>query len=71
MRVAAPGEIPLWVGELERACLLVFMADYLLHLWVSPKPSAYARSFFGLIDLSAVLFFFVPQINSGLVLLLN
>jgi voltage-gated potassium channel len=28
----------------------------------------YARSFFGLIDLSAVLFFFVPQINSGLIL---
>ena len=68
MRVAAPGEIPLWVGELERACLLVFMADYLLHLWVSPKPLTYARSFFGLIDLSAVLFFFVPQINSGLIL---
>ncbi len=68
MRVAAPGEIPVWVAELERVCLLVFMADYLLHLWVSPKPLAYARSFFGLIDLSAVLFFFVPQINSGLIL---
>ena len=66
LRVAAPGEIPAWVGELERVCLLVFMADYLLHLWVSPRPLAYARSFFGLIDLSAVLFFFVPQINSGL-----
>ncbi|QNI84065.1 cation transporter/ voltage-gated ion channel (VIC) family protein [Synechococcus sp. PROS-7-1] len=68
MRVAAPGEIPGWVDELERLCLLVFMADYLLHLWVSPKPLVYARSFFGLIDLSAVLFFFVPQINSGLIL---
>ena len=68
MRVATPGEIPSWVDELERLCLLVFMADYLLHLWVSPKPLAYARSFYGLIDLSAVLFFFVPQIRSGLVL---
>ena len=68
MRVAAPGEIPAWVDELERGCLLVFMVDYLLHLWVSPKPLAYARSFFGLIDLSAVLFFFVPQISSGLIL---
>ena len=68
MRVAAPGEVPAWVAELERGCLLVFMADYLLHLWVSPKPLAYARSFFGLIDLSAVLFFFVPQISSGLIL---
>ena len=35
---------------------------------MSPKPLAYARSFYGLIDLSAVLFFFVPQIRSGLVL---
>ena len=68
MRVATPGEIPSWVEGLERLCLLVFMADYLLHLWVSPKPLAYARSFYGLIDLSAVLFFFVPQIRSGLVL---
>ena len=66
MRVAAPGEIPPWVDTLERFCLLVFMADYLLHLSVSPKPLAYARSFYGLIDLSAVLFFFVPQIRSGL-----
>ena len=68
MRVAMPGEIPSWVHMLERFCLLVFMADYALHLWVSPKPLAYARSFYGLIDLSAVLFFFVPQIRSGLVL---
>ena len=68
LRVATPGEIPSWVEGLERLCLLVFMADYLLHLWVSPKPLAYARSFYGLIDLSAVLFFFVPQIRSGLVL---
>ena len=68
MRVATPGEIPPWVATLEHICLLVFMADYLLHLWVSPKPLAYARSFYGLIDLSAVLFFFVPQIRSGLVL---
>ena len=68
MRVASPAEIPSWVDELERFCLFVFMADYLLHLWVSPKPLDYARSFYGLIDLSAVLFFFVPQIRSGLVL---
>ena len=68
MRVVTPGEIASWVDTLERACLLVFMADYLLHLWVSPKPLAYARSVYGLIDLSAVVFFFVPQISSGLIL---
>jgi len=68
MRLAGPGEIPTWVGSLERGCLLVFVADFLLHLWVTPRPLAYLRSFYGLIDLSAVLFFFVPQISSGLVL---
>ncbi len=57
MRVAMPGEIPAWVDTLEHFCLLVFMADYLLHLWLSPKPWIYARSFYGLIDLLAVLFF--------------
>jgi hypothetical protein len=54
--------------QLRRACLLVFIADFLLHLWVTPRPLAYLRSFYGLIDLSAVLFFFVPQISSGLIL---
>ena len=68
MRVSAQGGVPSWVDTLERACLLVFVADYLLHLWVTPKPLVYARSFYGLIDFSAVLFFFVPQINSGLIL---
>ena len=68
MRLASTGEIPGWVAELERGCLLVFAVDFALHLWVSPKPIAYLRSFYGLIDLSAVLFFFVPQISSGLIL---
>ncbi|TCD57575.1 potassium channel protein [Synechococcus sp. BS56D] len=68
MRFASAGEIPGWVTGLERGCLLVFVADFALHLWVSPKPITYLRSFYGLIDLSAVLFFFVPQISSGLIL---
>jgi len=53
---------------LEKATLAVFVADFLLHLLVSPKPLAYLFSFYGLIDFMAVLFFFVPQINSGLLL---
>ena len=68
LRLAAPGEVPSWVGTLEHGCLLVFIADFLLHLWVSPRPRMYLFSFYGLIDVSAVLFFFVPQISSGLIL---
>ena len=68
MRLPVEAEIPAWVNTLEQGCLLVFMADFLLHLWVSPKPFTYLRSFYGLIDFSAVVFFFVPQISSGLIL---
>ncbi len=59
---------PLWVQLIEDLSLLVFVADLVLHLLASQKPLAYLRSFYGLIDLLAVLFFFVPQINSGLLL---
>ena len=64
-----PGLVhPPWVDAIDRLALLVFAADYLLHLAVSPKPLAYARSLTGLIDLAAVLFFAVPQLDSGLLL---
>ena len=64
-----PGLVhPPWVDAIDRLALLVFAADYLLHLSVSPKPLAYARSLTGLIDLAAVLFFAVPQLDSGLLL---
>jgi voltage-gated potassium channel len=59
---------PPWLEWLDRVALAVFAADFVLHLLTSPRPLAYLRSFYGLIDLSAVLFFAVPQINSGLVL---
>lgn len=36
---------------LEEATLAVFVADFLLHLLVSPKPLAYLFSSYGLIDL--------------------
>ena len=57
-----PGLVhPPWVDVIDRFALLVFAANYLLHLAVSPKPLAYARSLTGLIDLAAVLFFAVPS----------
>ena len=61
-------QAPLWVQVIEAASLVVFLADLLLHLFASQRPWVYLRSFYGLIDLLAVLFFFVPQINSGLLL---
>ena len=68
----APGIVgltqPVWVDWIDRVALLVFAADYALHLGVSPRPLAYARSLTGLIDLAAVLFFAVPQLDSGLLL---
>ena len=66
--IAAPNPQTAWLVHLEQGCLLVFIADFLLHLWVSPRPAKYLFSFYGLIDVSAVLFFFIPQISSGLVL---
>ncbi len=66
--IAASDQSPDWTHGLERICLAVFIADFLLHVWVTPKPSSYLFSFYGLIDFSAVLFFFIPQISSGLIL---
>ena len=60
--------VPAWVHVVERLALAMFSADFVLHLIASPRPLAYLRSGYGLIDLSAVLFFAVPQVSSGLVL---
>lgn len=40
---------------LEYAFTALFTLEYLLRLYCSPKPTAYARSFYGVIDLLAVL----------------
>ena len=50
------------------SCLAVFDTNFVLHLAVVPSPLKYLFSFTGLIDLSAVLFFFVPQVRSELLL---
>ncbi|RJG42562.1 ion transporter [Motilimonas pumila] len=41
--------------KLEFAFTLLFTAEYLVRLWVSPKPKAYATSFYGVIDLVALI----------------
>ena len=58
----------LWINLVQDSCLAVFAGDFVLHLAVVPSPRKYLFSFTGLIDLSAVLFFFVPQVRSELLL---
>ena len=58
----------LWIDVVQNVCLALFAADFVLHLLLVEKPTRYLFSFYGLIDASAVLFFFVPQIRSELLL---
>ena len=58
----------LWIDLLQNLCLAVFAADFVLHLALVEKPRRYLFSFAGLIDASAVLFFFVPHVRSELLL---
>ena len=50
---------------LEYIFTALFTIEYLLRLYCSPKPSAYAKSFYGVIDLLAILptylAFFFPR----------
>ena len=57
-----------WIDLVQNVCLAVFAADFVLHLALVEKPRRYLFSFTGLIDASAVLFFFVPQVRSELLL---
>ena len=58
----------LWIDWAQSLCLAVFAADFVLHLLLVDRPLRYLFSFTGLIDASGVLFFFVPQVRSGLLL---
>lgn len=52
----------------EWAFTLLFTAEYLFRLLTAPKPAAYARSFFGIVDLVSVLptylAFFFPGLHA-------
>lgn len=43
------------LSVLEWLFTLLFSAEYLARLWCAPRPWAYARSFFGIVDLLAIL----------------
>lgn len=60
--IASPWKMEL--RYLEYAFTALFSIEYLLRLYCSPKPSAYAKSFYGVVDLLAILptylaFFFI------------
>lgn len=53
---------------LEWGFTLLFTAEYLARLWCAPKPLAYARSFYGVVDVLAILptylTFFFPGLHA-------
>lgn len=45
---------------------VLFTIEYILRLWCAPRPGRYARSFFGIVDLLAILPFYIGLfINSA------
>ena len=51
-----------WLFALNGLFTLVFSVEYALRLYCSPRPLRYARSFFGIVDLLAVLPFYLSLI---------
>lgn len=50
---------------LEWAITIIFSLEYLLRLWVTRKPLKYAVSYFGIIDLLAILPSYVALVATG------
>ncbi|MYM58035.1 ion transporter [Vibrio sp. OCN044] len=72
--IASPWKMEL--RYLEYAFTALFSIEYLLRLYCSPKPSAYAKSFYGVVDLLAILptylaFFFPGASFMGVIRLLR
>ncbi len=44
-----------WLYALEWVFTIVFTVEYALRIYVSPKPWAYVRSFYGVVDLISIL----------------
>lgn len=55
---------------LEWGFTVVFTVEYLLRLWCSPQPLRYVRSFYGIIDLVAILPAYLAYFFSGANMLL-
>jgi voltage-gated potassium channel len=50
-----------WLHFIEIGTVAVFTTEYLLRLWVSDRKRGYAFSFFGIIDLLAILPFYMSM----------
>ncbi|WP_153446725.1 ion transporter [Vibrio algicola] len=76
---SVPSFVAKWHYEfdlLEYLFTAIFTLEYLLRLYCSPKPKAYAKSFYGIIDLLAILptylaFFFPAASFIGIIRLLR
>ena len=51
--------LSIWLGYFEIFSVVVFSAEYLLRIWVSNKPLSYMLSFYGIIDILAILPFYL------------
>jgi voltage-gated potassium channel len=58
-------EMTLWLQEAEWIITIFFTAEYFLRIWVVQKPSAYIFSFYGIIDLLAILPSYVGLLLAG------
>ena len=58
----------LWIDLVQNISLLIFVVDFCLHVYVSDRPRKYLFSFYGLFYFAAILFFFIPQLRSELLL---
>ncbi|HEY5654021.1 MAG TPA: ion transporter [Pontiella sp.] len=54
-----------WMFPLNAAFMLLFTIEYVLRLYCARKPLRYARSFFGMVDLLAVLPFYISLFIPG------
>ena len=63
-----PEQVTKCLAALEAFVVVVFTAEYLLRLYVTPNPWRYATSFYGVVDLASILPSLVGFVMTGTVL---
>lgn len=48
-----------WLDRAEAACVFIFLGEYLARLWIAPRRFAFVCSFFGIVDLLAIIPYFL------------
>lgn len=54
-------EIYLWLERFETFCILIFTVEYVLRIYFAKRKWSYVFSFYGLIDLAAILPFWIAS----------